>query len=114
MSGETKDHTTERKKEYPGSSSFDDVRNVIRPDGSCDYRDEKRHDDNIRDDTGLRERVKSASNTLSRRHQMFLKQASSRNLLIRPTKVSSIDHEWGHDFAIATSNLFVYIVGNHF
>ncbi len=46
--------------------------------------------------------MKSASNTLSRKRQMFLKQASSRNLLIRPTKVSSIDHEWGHDFAIAT------------
>ena len=99
MSGETKDHTTEKKREFPSSSSFDDVRNVIRPDGSCDYRDEKRHDDNIRDDTGLHERVKSASSTLSRK---LSKRASSRNLLIRPTKVNSMDQEWGHDFAIAT------------
>ena len=102
MAGETKDHTTEKKRELPSSSSFDEVRNVIRPDGSCDYRDEKGHVDNTLDDAELHERVKNASNYLSRKRRNLNKRTTSRNLLIRPTKLNSIDHEWGHDFAIAT------------
>ena len=76
MVGETKDHTTEKKRELPSSSSFDEVRNVIRPDGSCDYRDEKGHDDNTLDDAELHERVKNASNYLSRKRRNLNKRTT--------------------------------------
>ena len=108
MIGEAKDHTVEQKSSLPNSSPFDDVRNVVRPDGSCDYRDENGHGNDTLDQTGrkgddaeLRKRVKSASKSLFRNGNMLLKQASSRNLLVRPSRVSMIDQKWGHEFAVA-------------